>query len=52
MFDSPGPKNSTNFSTTPRARSICVSVSTMSVVVTPSRSVPLSLTPMTSGTCM
>src|SRR5438445_219175 len=31
--DTPGPKNSTNFPTTPLARSICVTVSTRSVAV-------------------
>ena len=45
----PGPKNSTNLPTTPRLRSICVTVSTRSVAVTPSLSLPESLTPITSG---
>ena len=45
----PGPKNSTNFPTTPRARSIWVTVSTRSVAVTPSLSLPASLKPITSG---
>ena len=36
---SPGPKNSTNFPTTPFLRSISVTVSTRSVAVAPSRSV-------------
>src|ERR1700704_1915921 len=45
----PGPKNSTNFPTTPSLRSICVTVSTRSVAVTPSFSCPLSLKPTTSG---
>src|SRR6201985_470887 len=45
----PGPKNSTNFPTTPCLRSICVTVSTRSVAVTPSLSWPLSLKPTTSG---
>src|SRR5674476_1212317 len=46
---SPGPKNSTNFPTTPRLRSISVTVSTRSVAVTPSLSLPASLKPITSG---
>ncbi len=45
----PGPKNSTNLPTTPCLRSICVTVSTRSVAVTPSLSWPLSLKPTTSG---
>ena len=45
----PGPQNSTNLPTTPRARSISVTVSTRSVAVAPSRSRPESLKPMTSG---
>ena len=45
----PGPKNSTNLPTTPRLRSICVTVSTRSVAVMPSLSLPVSLTPITSG---
>jgi hypothetical protein len=48
----PGPKNSTNFSTTPWARSIWVTVSTRSVAVAPSGSLPLSLKPTTSGVSM
>ena len=36
MAARPGPKNSTNLSTTPFLRSICVTVSTRSVAVTPS----------------
>ena len=40
MDERPLPKNSTNLSTTPFLRSICVTVSTRSVAVTPSRSVP------------
>jgi hypothetical protein len=45
----PGPKNSTNLPTTPRLRSISTTVSTRSVAVTPSFSLPLSLKPTTSG---
>ena len=45
----PGPKNSTNLPTTPTLRSICVTVSTRSVAVTPSLSWPFSLKPTTSG---
>ena len=45
----PSPKNSTNFSTTPRLRSISVTVSTRSVAVAPSASRPDNFTPMTSG---
>ena len=44
-----GPKNSTNLPTTPYLRSICVTASTRSVAVTPSFSLPVSFTPMTSG---
>ena len=39
----PGPENSTNLPTTPRLRSICVTVSTRSVAVTPSLSLPVKL---------
>src|ERR1044072_7481726 len=45
----PGPKNSTNLPTTPRSRSISVTVSTRSVAVAPSGSEPRSLKPTTSG---
>ena len=45
----PGPKYSTNFPTTPRLRSIWVQVSTTSVAVAPSRGLPVSLKPITSG---
>ena len=45
----PGPKNSTNLPTTPFLRSICVTVSTRSVAVTPSRSSPVSLKPIDLG---
>ena len=45
----PSPKNSTNLPTTLSLRSISVTVSTRSVAVTPSRSLPLSCTPTTSG---
>ena len=48
----PGPKNSTNFPTTPFLRSICVTVSTRSVAVAPSGSAPCKLKPTTSGTSM
>src|SRR5438309_3546931 len=47
--DTPGPKNSTNFPTTPLARSICVTVSTRSVAVAPSVRRPLSRNPTTCG---
>ena len=47
--DSPSPKNSTNFPTTPCARSICVSVSTRSVAVVPGGSAPVVRTPTTTG---
>ena len=46
---SPSPKNSTNFPTTPWARSICVSVSTRSVAVVPGGSAPAVRTPSTTG---
>ena len=45
----PGPQNSTNLPTTPRARSIWVTVSTRSVAVVPSRSPPSKRKPITSG---
>ncbi len=45
----PSPKNSTNLPTTLALRSISVTVSTRSVAVTPSRSLPLRFTPTTSG---
>src|ERR687885_823408 len=45
----PGPKNSTNLPTTPRARSISVTVSTRSVAVAPSGSSPVSRKPTTCG---
>ena len=48
----PSPKYSTNFSTTPRFRSICVQVSTRSVAVTPSLSLPWKRKPITSGITM
>ncbi len=48
----PGPKNSTNLPTTPRLRSIWVTVSTRSVAVAPSFSLPTSLKPTTSGISM
>ena len=46
---SPGPKNSTNFPTTPYWRSRSVMVSTRSVAVVPSGNSPASRKPMTSG---
>jgi hypothetical protein len=49
MLSRPGPKNSTNLPTTPFLRSICTTVSTRSVAVMPSLSLPVSLKPMTSG---
>ena len=48
----PGPKNSTNLPTTPFLRSIWVTVSTRSVAVTPSLSLPVRRKPMTSGSSM
>jgi hypothetical protein len=45
----PSPKNSTNLPTTLALRSISVTTSTRSVAVTPSRSLPVRLTPTTSG---
>ena len=45
----PSPKNSTNLPTTPSLRSIWVTVSTRSVAVAPSLSLPVSLKPTTSG---
>ena len=52
MLERPGPKNSTNLPTTPFLRSICVTVSTRSVAVTPSFSLPVRRKPMTSGNSM
>ena len=49
MFGSPGPKNSTNFPTTPFSRSISVTRSTMSVAVAPSGSSPSIRNPITCG---
>ena len=48
----PGPKNSTNFPTTPFLRSIWVTVSTRSVAVAPAGSLPVSLKPTTCGMSM
>src|SRR6478672_10976036 len=48
-FGTPGPKNSTNFPTTPLRRSISVTVRTRSVAVAPSGSSPWSLKPSTCG---
>ena len=45
----PGPKNSTNLPTTPTLRRRSVTISTRSVAVTPSGSVPVSLKPSTGG---
>src|SRR3989304_505412 len=47
--DIPGPWNSTNFPTTPFARSIWVTVSTRSVAVAPAGSRPESRNPPHSG---
>ena len=47
--ESPSPKNSTNFPTTPWARNISVSVSTRSVAVVPAGSSPMVRTPITIG---
>ena len=52
MSASAGPKNSTNLSTTPSLRRICVTVSTRSVAVAPGGSSPLSSKPITSGASM
>ena len=49
---SPVPKNSTNFPTTPFARSIWVTRSTRSVPVAPSGNLPVSRKPTTSGMSM
>ncbi len=48
----PGPKNSTILSTTPCLRSICVTVSTRSVAVTPEGRSPERRKPTTSGSSM
>src|SRR5437660_1738744 len=48
-LDRPGPKNSTKLPTTPRARSIWVSVRTRSVAVVPVGSAPFVRTPTTLG---
>ena len=45
----PGPKNSTNFPTTPFLRSICVTVKTRSVAVAPSARRPVKRKPTTWG---
>ena len=52
IWSSPGPKNSTNLPTTPFLRSIWVTVSTRSVAVAPSGSLPVRRKPMTSGISM
>ena len=49
---SPGPKNSTNLPTTPRSRSIWVTVSTRSVAVAPSARRPVRRKPTTWGMSM
>ena len=49
MVATPGPKNSTNFPTTPFLRSCCVTTRTRSVAVAPSGNLPVSLKPMTSA---
>ena len=49
MADNPGPKNSTNFETTPSALSSSVMRSTMSVAVASLGSSPVRRMPMTSG---
>ena len=49
---SPWPEYSTNLPTTPFLRSICVTVSTRSVAVTPSRKLPAKRKPITSGISM
>ena len=46
---SPGPKNSTNFPTTPFFLKVSVIVKTKSVAVTPSGKEPSNLKPITSG---
>ncbi len=51
-WQSPSPKNSTNFPTAPWARIICVTVNTRSVAVAPSGSAPVSSKPITSGSSM
>ena len=48
-FARPGPKNSTNFPTTPCLRRRSVTVSTRSVAVAPSGIAPVSLNPRTGG---
>ena len=48
-WSSPSPKNSTNLPTTPFARSISTTVSTRSVAVAPSGSLPVSSNPTTWG---
>ena len=48
-FSRPGPKNSTKLPTTPRSRSIWVTVSTRSVAVEPSGSSPSRRKPITWG---
>ena len=45
----PGPKNSTNFPTTPTLRKISVMVNAMSVAVVPSGKAPVNLKPTTRG---
>ena len=45
----PGPKNSTNFPTTPTFRKISVMVNAISVAVVPNGNAPVSLKPTTRG---
>ena len=52
MEAAPGPKNSTNLPTTFSPRRMAVTYSTRSVAVTPSRSLPVSSKPTTSGVSM
>ncbi len=49
-LETPWPKYSTNFPTTPVWRRICVTVRTRSVAVAPSRSAPVRRKPTTCGT--
>ena len=49
IFETPGPKNSTNLLTTPCLRRICVTVSTRSVAVAPAGNWPVISKPTTSG---
>ncbi len=51
-LEQPGPKNSTNYPTTPLFLSICTTVSTRSVAVVSAGSYPVSLKPTTLGKTM